>query len=43
MTKQDKLALERNSIKALLGEENDAGYLLTMHTLKSTEAARSFP
>ncbi len=31
-TKQGKLALERNSSKAQMGEENSACDLLTMHT-----------
>ncbi len=31
-TKQGKLALERNSIKAPMGEENSACDLLTMST-----------
>ncbi len=33
--------LERNSIKVPMGEENSAGDLLTMRTLKNTDAARS--
>ncbi len=42
-TKQGKLALERNSIKAQMGGENSAGDLLTTRTLKNTDAARAFP
>ncbi len=42
-TKQGELALECNSIKAQMGGENSVGDLLTMHTLKNTDAARSFP
>ncbi len=42
-TKQSKLALERNSTEAPMGGEYFAGDLLTMCTLKNTDAARSFP
>ncbi len=41
-TKQDKLALEHNSIKAPMGEENSAGDLLTMCTLKNTDTTSHF-
>ncbi len=39
-TKQGKLALERNSIKAPMRGENSACDLLTMRTLKHTDTAR---
>ncbi len=42
-TKQGKLTLERNSIKAPMGGGNSAGDLLIMRTLKNTDATRSFP
>ncbi len=42
-TKLGKLALEHNSIKASKGGENTADDLLTMRTLKNTDAAIEFP
>ncbi len=41
-TKQGKLALERNSIKAPMGGENSVGDLLTRCTLKNTDATSYF-
>ncbi len=41
-TKQGKLALERISIKAQMGGDNSAGDLLTMCTLKNTDAISHF-
>ncbi len=38
-TKQGKLVLERNSIKAPMGGEISVVDLLTMHTWKNTDAA----
>ncbi len=39
-TKQGKLVLERNSVKAPMGGDNSACDLQTMRTLKNTDAAR---
>ncbi len=41
-TKKGILELESNSIKAKMGGENSAGDLLTMYTLKNTDAALYF-